>query len=224
MKKILSSLIALGFALHATAQMAVIQDKDGYTNVRQEPNGTSKIIHKINDGEVIYIGEQTNHWTEVQFHPTEIGKFSEDLIRRGTVRGYVHRSRLLLLADMPKYTGSDCSFQMVVAPFSKEGKTLHYEGDDETYLDQINHDPFWGTPGKVPSVEVQALHITAKGKKVEVPKQLLTDIYEVNPEHDCYKIGNTYVVHQQHGHGAALYEICWVFDEAGLKQRVLGTR
>lgn len=223
MKKMLIATTMLCFCLKATAQVAVIEDKDGYTNVRQEPNGRSKVIHKINEGEVFFTGDETNGWTEVHFPPEDSGKFSVDLIRRGTLRGYVHSSRIRLLENMPKYAGDDCSFQMLTAPFSKEGKTIQYEGDDEKYVGGINHDSFWGTDGELPSVEVKALNISVNGKKIVVPANLLTDIYEVSNDFDCYKIGNTFMVHQQNSDGAGYYEICWVFDENGLQQRLVGS-
>lgn len=217
MKKILIALVTIGFALKATAQVAVIDDKDGYTNVRQEPDGKSEVIRKIMEGEVFFVGKETNGWRTVHL---PFDKFSEDIIRRGTIRGYVHSSRIRMLEKMPKYAGNDCSFQYVTIPFSKDGKTIQMEGD--TYVDRINQDFFWGTDGALPKVEVKALNITLEGKKIEVPDTLLKDIYEVSEAFDCYKIGDTYYVVQGNSDGAGYYEIVWVFNRNGLLQRLVG--
>lgn len=219
MKTIVIMLVMIGFAVNANSQVATIQDEDGYTNVRQKPNGKAKIIHKINEGEVFFIGEDTDGWVEVHFSSD---MFSEDIIRKGLRSGYVHNSRILPLEAMSQYAGDDCTFQYVITPFTKEGKTFQFEGNDKKYLDRINEDYFWGTDGGWPKTEVKELNISVKGKKIEVPDNLLADIYEINDDFECYKVAENFIVHQFNSDGAGGYELVWVFDENGLVQRLVG--
>lgn len=61
-----------------------INDPDGYTNVREQPNGKSKIIARISEGErFIVYPNQNSPWWEVAID--------------GSLTGYMHRSRIRLL-------------------------------------------------------------------------------------------------------------------------------
>lgn len=71
----------LSLAVENETDYAIIQDKDGYTNLRKEKNTTSQIIQKINTGEKVEILEsRDSNWYYVK---TSKGN-----------EGYVNKSRL----------------------------------------------------------------------------------------------------------------------------------
>lgn len=61
---------------------AVIQDPDGYTNIRSSASGSGDILGRIVDGERFYTSEQQATWWKVR---TQSG-----------ITGYVHKSRIKL--------------------------------------------------------------------------------------------------------------------------------
>ncbi|MFC3161049.1 SH3 domain-containing protein [Chryseobacterium arachidis] len=61
-------------------QKYLIQDPDGYTNLRMDKNTSSKILQKINSGENLTVLQASGDW---YFVKTNAGK-----------KGYVHKSRL----------------------------------------------------------------------------------------------------------------------------------
>jgi len=68
MTKITTILFLILFTLRLFSQVAVIDDKDGFTNVRENPDGKSKVIYKIQDFELfLYETESTdnNDWIKV---------------------------------------------------------------------------------------------------------------------------------------------------------------
>lgn len=62
-------------------QIAIIQDSDGFTNLRKDKTATSEILQKIKSGSAIDVLDNTGDWWFVQ---TKEGK-----------KGYVHKSRIV---------------------------------------------------------------------------------------------------------------------------------
>ena len=62
-----------------------INDPDGYTNVREQPNGKSRIIGRMNEGErfTVYPDPKSQWW---------------EVVVDGSLTGYIHRSRVKLVS------------------------------------------------------------------------------------------------------------------------------
>ena len=60
---------------------AVIQDKDGYSNVRAQPNAKSNVIEKLFDNELFYTFEQKGNWWQVCTPTGQVGYLYHDRIR-----------------------------------------------------------------------------------------------------------------------------------------------
>lgn len=61
-------------------EIFTINDPDGYTNVREEKNSTSKILFKINEGEEFKVLSKKGDWWEIEFNEKT---------------GFVHKSRII---------------------------------------------------------------------------------------------------------------------------------
>jgi hypothetical protein len=71
--------------------VGVINDKNGYTNVREAPSNDAKVIDKITDKEYFYYVPNSNSdWWQVS---------RKDDIK--AIVGYVHKSRILKYSAMP---------------------------------------------------------------------------------------------------------------------------
>lgn len=75
----------------AMAYRCLIKDNDGYTNVREKPNGSSKIIYKINDGEQFVISNKMcGDWYRIICY----GKH---------YNGWIHKSRVEIREKAGEY-------------------------------------------------------------------------------------------------------------------------
>lgn len=72
------------FYHHDMSGYGVINDTDGYVNLRTEPNTKSKIIDKINNGTLVYCHNEGGRINDFCFSDTPIGQ------------GYIHSSRIAL--------------------------------------------------------------------------------------------------------------------------------
>lgn len=107
-------LISLLFAEVYQAQLCIINDKDGFTNVHEKPNQNSKIIGKIVEHQAFaidsYVQDEENKskdWIAVK-SPINIDKKSEFLKFEGEDKtGYIHKSRLVELESLPKFENKE---------------------------------------------------------------------------------------------------------------------
>ncbi|MFC6999826.1 SH3 domain-containing protein [Rufibacter roseus] len=205
----------------ASAQVAIIQDKDGYTNVREKPNGQSNIIHRINNNEAFwYINDERKsdeEWVLVYIpkNPYSLGSTQSDYIE-----GYIHTSRLKPLEKLQPYKGEDFSFKYLLEPFALNNRIVdRYNGA----VTAIAGRPVWGTDGDFPKTQVKDLLVTIEGNKLDISKAFYCDLFECTNTFNVYKSGDCYVVYQWNSDGAGAYQVVWVFTKNGLKQRLVGS-
>lgn len=96
MKITFTAILILYLNISVNAQSyAIIQDSDGYTNVRKEGNAKSAIIGKIYSDDIFSLGyeeasSKKTDWIKI-YKMQEDGSFLE---------GYVHTSRILPLSSL----------------------------------------------------------------------------------------------------------------------------
>lgn len=204
-------------------QTATVVDSDGYSNVRLSPNDTSEIIYKVPTDEIFILGEdyyqEKDTWATVYITKNKFSLGCDDI---GYIKGYIHKSRILPIEQMQLYLGNDFKFKYETKPFDSTGKIYDYYKESEI-ITLINGRHAWGTDGGIPKIETQNIKIEIKGIKINVPKTLISDIYECNNSFRVYKKDNTYFVDQWNSDGAGAYNLVWVISEAEIIQRFIFT-
>ncbi len=206
----------------SVGQVAIIQDADGWTNVRKSPDGQSEIIHKAYENEVFWYDYETTDkeqdWISIYIPKNDfcLGKSEQNFIV-----GFIHKSRLLPLEEIKEHTESDFSFQYNLTAFDSTNKII--DKLDGKWVTAIYGRPVWGTDGNFPNIQVDNIEVRIGGQEIEIHKVFYSDIYECDNEFSVYKKGDTYFVHQWNSDGAGAYEIVWVLDRNGLRQRLVGT-
>ncbi len=214
-------LTVISFQL-SIGQVAIIQDSDGWTNVRKAPNGESEIIHEVYENEVFWYdydaNEKEEDWISIYIPKNDfcLGK-SEPNYKVG----FIHKSRLLPLEVLKSYTGNDFSFEYKLSEFNSANRIV--DKQEGKWVTAIDGRPVWGTDGNFPKIQVDDIEINIDGKRITIHKVFYSDIFECNNEFSVYKNEETYFVHQWNSDGAGAYEIVWVINKNGLKQRLVGT-
>lgn len=203
-------------------QVATIQDPDGWTNVRKAPDGKSEVIHKVYENEVFWYDfeptDKEQEWISIYIPKNNysLGKSEPNFIV-----GFIHKSRLLKLEQLQGYSGNDFQFDYQLSDFDTANRVI--DKQDGKWVTAINGRPVWGTDGNFPKTQVDKVEVIIEGKEIEIHEVFYSDIYECDSGLSIYKNGDTYFVHQLNSDGAGAYEIVWVFDKNGLKQRLVGT-
>lgn len=203
-------------------QVATIKDPDGWTNVREAPDGESEIIHKTYVNEIFWYDYETTDieqdWISIYIPKNDycLGKSEPNYIV-----GFIHKSRLLPLEKLESYQDSDFSFRYVLSEFDSTDRIV--DKQEGKWVTAIDGRPVWGTDGGFPKIQVDDIEVEISGLKLTIEKVFYSDIYECDNSLSVYKSGETYFVHQWNSDGAGAYEIVWVLDKNGLKQRLVGT-
>lgn len=203
-------------------QVATIQDLDGWTNVRKAPDGQSEIIHRVYENEAFWYDYETTDkeqdWISIYIPKNDfcLGKSEPNFIV-----GFIHKSRLLPLEKLEKYIGSDFSFQYTLSDFDSTNRIV--DKQEGKWITAIDGRPVWGTDGNFPRTKVDDIEVKIDGQEIQIHKIFYSDIYECDNDLSILKNGDTYFVHQWNSDGAGAYEIVWVLDKNGLKQRLVGT-
>lgn len=222
MKNRLFCLFLLLAFLDVQAQVATIQDPDGWTNVRSEPDGESAVLRRLNEGELFWYDFEYNakssNWIEVTIPEEQycLGRYQTKM-----TTGYIHISRLLALDSLKPYQGSDIQFDYFISDFSLEGKDIEYS--EEHMPLKINGKFPWGTDGGFPYNQIDSIRIRFNEEDSLIAVWLYEDLFNINKELKIYKIKDLYIVYHWNSDGAGSYELAWAFNKTGVKQRLVGS-
>ena len=222
MKIVLSFIFTVLTIQISFGQVATIQDPDGWTNVRKSPDGKSEIIHRVYENEVFWYDyeetEQEQEWISIYIPKNDycLGKSERDYMV-----GFIHKSQLLPLENLQGYTGNDFTFEYELSDFDSTNRII--DKQDGKWITAIDGRPVWGTDGNFPKTQVDSIKVIIDGQEIEIHEVFYSDIFECDNGITIYKNGDTYFAHQWNSDGAGAYEIVWVLDKNGLKQRLVGT-
>ena len=217
MKNIINFLICVTSFI-SYSQIGIIKDKDGYTNVRKATNIKSKIVYKLKENEAFWYNDIGEDWIEV-FIPQD--KFSVEDTDDLMIGGYIHKSRLQKIENLPTANQNEVKFEYIFRKFKREN---HIDNGDGKFVTKIDGRKIWGTDGNYPKVEIEKINASINNKIIKIHKVLFLDLFECDTNINKYKNGNTYFIYQNCSDGAGGYELLWVINKKnGLTQRLVGS-
>ncbi|GAB1858356.1 hypothetical protein MHTCC0001_31930 [Flavobacteriaceae bacterium MHTCC 0001] len=201
------------------AQFAIIKDKDGFTNVRLEPESSAKVIYKLKSNEV-FAYAQEDYYYNIDWIQVWISKnqFSIDCGGLGRLSGYIHRSRIQPFNKLKAYIENNLTFELKTISFDENNHVIDYTNG---YVIAINGLHPWGADGKIPRTVVDRIIIKIDDQDIKIPKFLFADLFECNTDYIAYKNEDTYFIYQKFGLGIESQIVIWVIDKYGLRQRYL---
>lgn len=211
--------------------LGIINDPDGYTNVRKEPSIKSDVIGKIYDNEIFHIGDidydTIPDWRSV-FRWPENGE---------PIGGWMHKSRVQYLdllggltnwkmtADRKKIylTHDSIYFELEIQQFdtSKHKYTYHKEYGHITKIDGSTPK---GVDGGIPRTEVKNIVMKISDTEIKIPADQYTDLYEFYfPSFRAYyKNDGTIFIRSYNSDGAGHYMLVWKFKNKKYQGRFIG--
>lgn len=247
MKPYLSLIFLTFFALGAKAQLGIISDPDGFVNVRKEHSATSAIVGKLYNNQVFlfYTESDKDEWIDVSFDRSGLEIYNQDYLKKFPkyVSGFIHRSRLLALADLThkklnrqnRILTSNLSVIKIdsiavtikTRAFNRKNHDIHRAKEDcgncsTTYIDKIDGKKPVGVDGELPSVEIGSFKININHIDIELPASCFTDIYQPRIKNlNIYsdKKGNLYLYMPGNSDGAGGYDVVWVINGGKLALR-----
>jgi hypothetical protein len=202
---LLFTLLTISFAVRAQS-FAIIDDKDGYVNVRKAPNGKSPVIGKLLKDDI--------------FNCLDNGQFGWiNIYNQATgVEGFVHKDRIFPLSKFRKWSKNSkdgISVSVTAKPFKMKGHKLDYNKDCKNcgaVLETIDGKYVWGADGEIPKKVIASLTIIQNNLPILIPKSAFNDLYEPNISTLQVFIGkdNTLYIQLNNSDGAGCYSVMWV--------------
>ena len=231
MQRILTLILLLTVSIvnfYGQARIAIINDKDGYVNVRKEPNIKSDVIYKLNNTEVFEIDiediEFNSGWIKIWI-PKNRFSISDGKSESCKISGYVHKSRIKLIDNLEtiKKPKVILGFEIIKANTKKVYNEKYHT---------INGFYVYGLYLPLSkSFEVKNLYVEWNGERIEQNQKFYQDLYQViyakgyynstNKNFKTYKNGITYYIKQDCGDGEGFYGIIWVIQERKIIQRMV---
>lgn len=206
------------------AQVAIIQDKDGFCNVREDAGTDSKILDKLSNGHMVFCFTTKGNWTLIDYNN---GKAKR--------HGYVHTDRLnpinsyLQLSPIAK--GDSISFnkdsiKVIVsqAKFDKRKYRFTYYKENPDQIQLINGKQYWGHDGGMPTTIYKSIVIHIGAKTTSMPANAFNDLFEPNLYNTSvyYDAPNDILyINSSNSDGAGYYEITWRVKKGVYKDRYI---
>lgn len=221
-------LTILSLLLHVISwgQFAVVNDKDGFVNIRESAKTGAKVIDKLKNGHLLFLFEGEGNWTNVDYSTDNNHQKS----------GYVYRDRYTLVSDYPncpvkKQTSNSIvlskdslEVMIIQQKFDKQKHRFNYVKEAQDLIELIDNKPYYGRDGAMPDTEYSRIQVIAGTTKIDLPKEALTNLYEPNlatmTAHHDIKNNIVYIM-AFNGDGAGAYCVIWKIEKGVYKERFI---
>ena len=204
---------------------AVINDKDGYVNVRKEKSVHSRVLKKLDNNTLIFVfvydKAHDGNWIYVDNE------------------GYIYNDRVKWIEELPKvakgvekknaihFSGKDISVTLTSQKFDKSKHSFKYNKEDPDAIEKIDGKTFFGTDGNMPKEAYKSIEVKIRGKQVSIPQSAYSDLYQPNLYTDLNfvyydKDSDILYIVANNGDGAGAYMVCWQIEKGVYKGRKVG--
>jgi hypothetical protein len=227
-------------------QLAIINDKDGFVNIRKYKSSNSEIISRVFDGDIFMVAadNENDEWWDV-FYSVKldgIEKYKRDYYQiNGLVKdnelyiqGFIHKSRFILIEKLgyisPKFvtrTANSLSIKNDSVDFKFQVSNFNYSkhqigNDEKGNIEKIDNINPRGVDNSIPKIEIAKISLSINNQTVDFPKYMYQDLFE--PNLDSIKLhydlkGNWILSMPYNSDGAGGYFAAWLINKNVIKRR-----
>lgn len=224
----------------AKAGYYIVNDKDGFVNVRQDKTTSAKVLYQLKNGAIVFCSEfeeqedsAGKNWMSVQFYISQQEsrniKYDKDEIpdvMKGfvLVDGYVYKNRLIPLeenAELKKKMSPDqlllyndnIKIKFISGPFQKEKHKI--QKTDEYGVFKIDGHYLVGTDGSMPREEIKSMTIEINKQRLSLSKNIFYDLYQPSFESTRAYVdpGKNLYIMMDNSDAAGSYTVIFIFRE-----------
>jgi len=204
---------------------AVINDKDGYVNVRKEKSVHSKVLKKLDNNTLIFVLEYDKAHDGNWIHPDYEGYIYNDRVK--WIHNFPQIAKGIAKGNTIVFEGKEIQVVLSTEKFDKSKHSFKYHKEYRDVIEKIDGKLFWGTDGNMPKREYKSIEVKIRGKQVSIPQSAYNDLYEsylyteFNSVHYDKDNDILYIV-ANNGDGAGSYMVCWQIEKGVYKGRKVG--
>ena len=247
MRKLFQFLLLSIACCNSAAQYYLVNDKDGFVNVRSRPDMNAAVTFKLPDSAIVYesfaedVDEKSN-WVHVDFYrpSKQKTKGTEDYtpaVMKGFIlcSGYIYKSRLTAIEQFVKLkykqlkSGYSCyndsvHIKVVIQPFVVSRHRIQFHPEYKEQYDKVDGQPMIGSDGSKPENEIKEIAAAINGLQVFIPPAAFKNLFNPSSASDTYTDGkgNFYLV-MYNSDGAGSYSCIFHFKNGKFISRFVFT-
>ena len=204
---------------------AVINDKDGYVNVRKEKSVHSKVLKKLDNNTLIFVLEYDKAHDGNWIYADNEGYIYNDRVK--WIHNFPQIDKGIAKGNTIVFEGKEIQVTLSTEKFDKSKHSFKYHKEYRDVIEKIDGKLFWGTDGNMPKREYKSIEVKIRGKQVSIPQSAYNDLYEsylyteFNSVHYDKDNDILYIV-ALNGDGAGAYMVCWQIEKGVYKGRKVG--
>lgn len=227
-------------------QLAIINDKDGYVNIREDRDSKSKIVGRLFTDDIFMVASDSDkdEWWGVFYSVklNDLEKYKKDYyIKNGLTdgkevyfQGYIHLSRFILIDNLKSVSTKNIkrsknlvsiindTIKLVfkTADFDKAKHLI--KTDKNGFVVSIDNKIPKGVYNTIPKTEIVEISLTINDKKVEFPDMYYKDLFEPNLDRiNLYKDSNGDLILSMpyNSDGAGAYFAAWLIKKGTILKR-----
>ncbi len=202
-------------------EFALVNDTEGYVNIRKSPKVSDNIIDSLKNDFPVFISHDDGNWYEVVY-----------LKNNSLQYGFIYKDKFKYISQYDKFklkmfsdskcvlTKDSLKFILTTEPFNTTSNKIVYS-NEEGYerIKTINGKRFWGTDYGMPSVQYGKIEFYINDLKIDFPKTEYDNYFQPNLEFTkaYYDAENKRIfLIISNGDGAGSYEVLWCFENGKL--------
>ena len=201
---------------------AVINDKDGYVNVREGKSAQSKVLKKLNNKTIVFVYNYDKATDGNWIYTDEEGYIYNDRVK------WIHKfpiiAKGIAKGNTIVFEGKEIQVVLTSGKFDKSKHSFEYFKDSPTGIEVIDDELPYGTDGKMPTTEYRSIEVNIHGKRVSLPKDAYSDLYEptfLTDHNSVYydKESDILYIVANNNYAERPYKVCWQIEKGVYKGR-----
>ena len=201
---------------------AVINDKDGYVNVRKGKSAQSKVLKRLNNKTIVFVYNYDKATDGNWIYTDEEGYIYNDRVK------WIHKfpiiAKGIAKGNTIVFEGKEIQVVLTSGKFDKSKHSFEYFKDSPTGIEVIDDELPYGTDGKMPTTEYKSIVINIHGKQVSLPKDAYSDLYEptfLTDHNSVYydKESDILYIVAINDYAERPYMVCWQIERGVYKGR-----
>ena len=201
---------------------AVINDKDGYVNVRKGKSAQSKVLKRLNNKTIVFAYNYDKATDGNWIYTDEEGYIYNDRVK------WIHKfpiiAKGIAKGNTIVFEGKEIQVVLTSGKFDKSKHSFEYYKDSPTGVEVIDDQLPYGTDGKMPTTEYRSIEINIHGKRVSLPKDAYSDLYEptfLTDHNSVYydKESDILYIVANNNYAERPYKVCWQIEKGVYKGR-----
>ncbi|WP_314809567.1 SH3 domain-containing protein [Capnocytophaga granulosa] len=201
---------------------AVINDKDGYVNVRKGKSAQSKVLKRLNNKTIVFAYNYDKATDGNWIYTDEEGYIYNDRVK------WIHKfpiiAKGIAKGNTIVFEGKEIQVVLTSGKFDKSKHSFEYFKDSPTGIEVIDDELPYGTDGKMPTTEYRSIEVNIHGKRVSLPKDAYSDLYEptfLTDHNSVYydKESDILYIVANNNYAERPYKVCWQIEKGVYKGR-----